>query len=496
MRKTEKIAVKEDAEKTMNAVKKDKVLLMPGRTFFILALLYLVLGCAAFFLSGVFVIWVLTGAGLIPFILTDLLLLISVTGRLQADRIVPSSAAQKESLRIKLLIKKTSRYLPRSIKIFDIYPDSMSCINAGSQSSQQPHTEDSAKPADAVFPAEIDRKKLKDADTYLFEYSLMPEKRGLWYFSGTQFMFGSFLGFWKLRVTHDNFSAGRTYPNFRQMAQGANIHWNPEKSDVTQIRKRGQGLEFESLRDYQEGDSIRSIDWRATSRNRRLDGKLKLIVRNYQEEQDQQILFIIDSGYRLPGLQFDSALEAMLLLSYTALKKGDAVAAASFGAHDLWIPPRKGMRAYTSLMNRLYDLHSAPVPSSPFSAMEKALSRLHRRSFIVLISNFREEDGESLSWILPRINQQHLLLMVSFIEPSFYKLTARNGKEYSDGGKSYKYTDEEILETAAAHAYLSNLRRLYRKWEHSGLLVLETSPENISSALINKYLSVKKSGKL
>jgi uncharacterized protein (DUF58 family) len=273
------------------------------------------------------------------------------------------------------------------------------------------------------------------------------------------------------------------------LAQGKEIRGKPEKGEIRQIRKRGQGLEFESLRDYQEGDSIRLIDWRATSRNYRMDGKLKLIVRKYQEEQDQQILFIIDSGYRLPDHHFDSALEALMLLSYIALKHGDAVAAASFGAHDLWIPPRKGMSAYTGLMNGLYDLHSSPVPSSPFLALENALSRLHRRSFIVLISNFREEDDKSLAWILPRINKRHLLLLVSFRESEAEALAF---PAKIPGAK----TTDEVLETAAAFAYLANRRRLYRKWEHSGLLVLETSPQYISTSLINKYLSVKRSGKL
>ena len=140
-------------------------------------------------------------------------------------------------------------------------------------------------------------------------------------------------------------------------------------------------------------------------------------------------------------------------------------------------------------MNGLYDLHSAPVPSSPFLALENALSRLHRRSFIILISNFREEDDKSLSLILNRIQKRHLLLMVNFRESEAETLAFR-------GGASQSATDEEVLETAAAFAYLANRRRLYLKWEHSGLLVLETSPQYISTSLINKYLSVKKSGKL
>jgi uncharacterized protein (DUF58 family) len=136
-------------------------------------------------------------------------------------------------------------------------------------------------------------------------------------------------------------------------------------------------------------------------------------------------------------------------------------------------------------MNRFYDLRSSPVPSSPFSALENALSRLHRRSFIILISNFREEDGESLSWILKRIQERHLLLLVSFREKEAETLTHRPPSSASD-----------TLETAAAFSYLASRRRLYQSWERLGLLTMETSPENFSSALINRYLEVKRSGML
>ncbi|MDR2729953.1 MAG: DUF58 domain-containing protein, partial [Treponema sp.] len=359
------------------------------------------------------------------------------------------------------------------IRLFDLYPVTMNT---------------------SVFPAKLKIKNLGKDDAFLFEYNLLPNERGQWFFSGLEFLLGSPLQFWQLRVTHDVTSRGRTYPNFKLMARGTEIKGKPEKGEIRQIRKRGQGLEFESLRDYQEGDSIRLIDWRATSRNYRM-GRLKLIVRNYQEEQDQQILLIIDSGYRLPDHHFDSALEAMLLLSYTALKHGDAVAAASYGAHDLWIPPRKGMSAYMGLMNKLYDLHSEPVPSSPFLALENTLGRLHRRSFIVLISNFREEDDKSLAWILPRIEKRHLLLLVSFRENEAEDMVFPKANTSPYASSKIK-TDDEILETASAFTYLANRRRLYRKWEHSGLLVLDTSPQYITTALINKYLSVKKSGKL
>jgi uncharacterized protein (DUF58 family) len=213
-------------------------------------------------------------------------------------------------------------------------------------------------------------------------------------------------------------------------------------------------------------------------------------VREYQEEQDQQVLFLLDSGYRLhrregERMQFDSALEAVLLLSWVSLKHGDSVSVGTFGNGKRWIYPRKGLSAFPGLMNGLCDVFSAPVPSSPFSCLEDALARLKRRTFIILISNFREEDGESLSWILKRIERRHLLLLVSLREKESETLSARK-----------PLGPEEALETAAAFSYLASRKALYRNWEHSGLLTLEASAGGLSSALINRYLQVKRSGKL
>jgi uncharacterized protein (DUF58 family) len=139
-------------------------------------------------------------------------------------------------------------------------------------------------------------------------------------------------------------------------------------------------------------------------------------------------------------------------------------------------------------------LHSSPVPSSIFSALENALGRLHRRTFIILISNFHGEDGESLSWILSQIKRRHLLLMVSFRES---EAAASGAEAFQTGALSSAATAaEQTLETAAAFSYLASRRRMYREWERSGLLVLETHTQHISAALINRYLSVKRSGKL
>jgi uncharacterized protein (DUF58 family) len=447
----------------------------PGRGLFYAALGFLALGTAAFFFAPLYLFWLLAGCIALPLIIIDALILLMLTDRLETNRSLPVSLAQDEQVRVRLSIRRSGRPLiPSGILLYDLYPPSMNCGERGR----------------GVFPAGLDRTILRQGGTIIFDYTLFPLDRGPWAFRGLELLLSSPLRFWRLRVFHGTESRGRTYPDFKKITAGGDLRGIMDHRGFKEIRRRGQGMEFLGLRDFLDGDSIRAIDWRASNRNRQLDGRLKLIVREYQDEQDQQVLFALDTGYRLLGRQFDSALNALLLLSWAALKHGDSVAAQSFGAGERWIPPRKGKNALAGLLNGLYDLQSAPVPSSPFSALEQALVRLRRRTFIILVSKFREEDGESLSWILPRIEKRHLLLLVSFREEEAETLAARIP------AAGTLTAPEETLETAAAFSYLAARRRLYRKWEHSGLLTLETTPARISADLINRYLEVKRSGRL
>jgi uncharacterized protein (DUF58 family) len=441
----------------------------PGRTFFVSVLCLLFLGAASFFYDPLYLVWFYGIALLLFFIIIDALFLLLFTDKLQIEREVSGVLTLGKKALVRLKISRTKKLLARSIELFDIYPDTMECT---------------------CFPAKPDRSLLKKNNAILFEYTVIPIDRGGWEWTQTELLLGSPLGLWRLKTVHQCKSRGKTFPDFRKLASSTDLRGVLEQSGIKASRKRGQGLEFMSLREYQKGDSVRAIDWRATGRRR------KTIVREYKEEQDQQVLLMLDSGYRLHRLeetaeqgnyrtQFDSALEAALLLSWIALKHGDGVALDCFGAQERWLPPRKGMGRLTALIHSLYEVKSAPSPSSLFSALERALSKLKRRTFIILISNLREEDGESLSWILKRIRRQHLLLLVSLREMEAENIATRKPE-----GK------EQALETAAAFAYLSARRRLYKTWEHLGLLTLECSHRELSSALIRQYLEVKRGGLL
>jgi uncharacterized protein (DUF58 family) len=449
----------------------------PGRGLFIAALLWLFLGGAAFFSPFFSLIWLLFALCLLPFVIADAAILLFLCSSFSVRRELPPTLAQGETTGVRIsLWRERGLFLSPRILLFDIYPPLMDCT---------------------AFPAPIEAESFKGGrrPSALFEYTIIPRDRGPWLFPGMEFLFSSPLRFWQRRVFYPCPSRGRTFPNFKRLGSREALGGLRDRQGQREIRRRGQGMEFRDLRDFEDGDPVRNIDWRATARRLGPGGAWKYVVREYQEEQDQQVLCILDTGYRLYRSQFDSALYGALLLSYTALKHGDAAAAMSFGAQERWIPPRKGLGAFPALMNRLYDLECSSAPSSPFSALESALARLRRRTFIILISNFREEDGESLSWILPRLRRRHLLLLVSFRESvaeSLAEGVAESPAESSARGPGRADT----LETAAAFSYLASRRRLYRSWEHRGLLTLETRAENLSSALLNRYLEVKRSGKL
>jgi uncharacterized protein (DUF58 family) len=437
----------------------------PGRVLPILAGVLFCLGFAAFFFEPLILTWIILASISIVAGIADAIVF-HFMDTLKSDRTINSSLALGNSEKVIISLRRVTKFfLPAKIKLFDLYPDSMTCN---------------------IFPAIINTKDFEQDGILQFEYSVIPSQRGEWEFPGLELLCSSPLFFWEKKIVHDTKSHGRTYPDFKKML-GINekeLRGITEQTGMKNIRRRGLGLEFQSLREYQFGDSIKSIDWRATARRQ------KPIVREYQEEQDQQVLFLLDTGYRLhrkekEHFQFDNAFNAVMLLSYIALKHEDSVAVGTFGGEERWLPPQKGISAFPSLMNTLYDLQSSPAASSPFSALENALKRLHKRTFIVLISNFRKEDGESLSWILPHIQKKHLLLLVSLREREAEKSQTQSAD-----------TTEALLEKAAAFSYLYNRNKLYKKWEHSGLLTLEVAAEKLSSSLINTYLEVKRTGKL
>lgn len=442
----------------------------PGPGLLAAALLWAAGGLLAFLFPAALIWWAWGGLAFLALALADLLVLSFLVGRVVVTRRVPASLAIGEASRVKIAIALRGGTLPPAhVDVYDLVPP---CLR---------HT---------GLPLRVRAKDLAAGGIEL-EYGIVPLARGEWRISGTDILESSWLGFWRRYRSGGGPSSGKTYPDFKNVARMARAELKGVASSVglKARRRRGQGTDFMDLRDYEPGDPVKAIDWKATSRRR------KPIVRRYQEDIDQEVVFLVDTGYRLhrpagEGLLLDRALDALLLLSWVALKHQDSVALMSFGADERWVPPRKGPGALPAFMNAIYDLESGPGASSPAAALEAALARLRRRSLIVLLSNLQEEDGESLSWIMPLAARRHLVLAVNIREEEFRSSLARGR------GSGEKSEGSEALERAAAFRFQRRRAALALRWESMGILNLETDAASLTPDLVNRYLELKRSGAL
>lgn len=285
----------------------------------------------------------------------------------------------------------------------------------------------------------------------------------------------------------------RVYPDFAAVARYALLATDNRLSQlgIRRRQRRGEGLDFRQLREYRPGDALRQIDWKATSRLR------KLISREYQDERDQQVVFLLDCGFRMRSQDgelshFDSALNALLLLSYVVLRQGDAAGSLTFaGDGERWLAPGKGRERMSALMNGLFDLEPTYRTPDFRQLAVDAGARLHKRSLLVLMTNVRDEDVEDLIASARLLGQRHLLLVATLRE----KVLDRMDSDELPNLSAHE-ADDRAIASAAARLFLAERERALQRLRAQGLLVLDTTPDELPVRLVNAYLEIKRSGRL
>ncbi|MFJ7109518.1 DUF58 domain-containing protein [Pseudomonas sp. NPDC098740] len=316
-------------------------------------------------------------------------------------------------------------------------------------------------------------------------YRLRPLKRGHFTYEHCEISLPSPLGLWSdkrlLNVTDNT----RVYPDFARLYGGQLLavdNWLSQLG-VRQRQRRGLGLEFHQLREFREGDSLRQIDWKATARQR------TPIAREYQDERDQQIIFMLDCGRRMRSqdgelAHFDHALNACLLLSYIALRQGDAVGLSTFASdRPHYLAPVKGTQQLKVLLNTVYDLNSTQRPADYQAAANQLLARQKRRALVVLVTNLRDEDDDELLTAVKRLSKQHRVLVASLREDLLDNL---------------RHTPVQTLPEALAYCgtvdYLNERAELHERLSAHGVQVVDARPAELGAELVTRYLSWKKAG--
>ncbi len=318
-------------------------------------------------------------------------------------------------------------------------------------------------------------------------YRLRPLKRGHFSFEHCEINLPSPMGLWSDKRLLNLLDHTRVYPDFARLYGGELLavdNWLSQLG-VRQRQRRGLGLEFHQLREFREGDSLRQIDWKATARQR------TPIAREYQDERDQQIIFMLDCGRRMRSqdgelAHFDHALNACLLLSYIALRQGDAVGLSTFASDQPhYLAPVKGTGQLNVLLNTVYDLDSTQRPADYQAAATQLLARQKRRALVVLVTNLRDEDDEELLTAVKRLSKLHRVLVASLREDLLDNLR-----------HAPVQTLPEALTYCGTVDYLNDRAQLHERLKAHGVLVVDARPQELGAELVTRYLGWKKAAAL
>jgi uncharacterized protein (DUF58 family) len=319
-------------------------------------------------------------------------------------------------------------------------------------------------------------------------YRLLPSARGKYSFGNTQLRYRTRLGLLWRQVACPTAADVKVYPDIREAKKHeiyAHRNRRPEPG-LRRMRVRGQGREFESLREFVMGDEIRHISWAATAR------RGKLITRQYTIERSQNIVVLLDTGRLMTArigklTKLDHAVNATLSIAYVAVAGGDNVGLVAFSRRvESFLPPRRGHDQVNRLMESLYGLEPQMIEPSYKRAFNFFSANCHRRSLVIILTDLVDRDASAellanASQLVPR----HLPLIITIGDTDLRELVAGAPASSAD-----------VYRQAVAEEILRQREEALTRIRHAGGLALDVPAGRLSLELVNKYLEVKERGLL
>ena len=328
--------------------------------------------------------------------------------------------------------------------------------------------------------------RFRSGEKKIIQYVLRPVKRGEYSFGAVNVFVRSPLGFLSRRFKFSNDAIVPVYPSYIQMRRFELLAISNRLMDagIKRIRRVGQNMEFELIKEYVGGDDFRTINWKATAR------KDHLMVNHFQDERSQQVYSLIDKGrvMQMPfnGLSLlDYAINASLVISNIAIKKSDKAGLITFQDKvSTTLAANKQPRQMSHILEVLYNQKTA-YRETDFSALYTHIRRkITQRSLLLLFTNF--ESIYALQRQLPylkRLADQHLLVVIFFENTEMSSILSEpavNLKEvyYKAIAEKFSYDKKLIVKELASH----------------GIQALLTPPHLLTVNTINKYLELKARG--
>lgn len=316
-----------------------------------------------------------------------------------------------------------------------------------------------------------------------FTYTLTPLWRGDDVFRGSYVRIDCPLGLAVKQVRLDTEEAVRVYPNVLALKEFDLLKQQGRLKEIgiRRSRSRGLGMEFESLREYGEGDDYRKIDWKASAR------RGKLVVRQYEQEKNQCVLLCIDIGRHMLSevngiTKLDHVLDALLMLTNAAALAGDFVGVMVYAdTVRRYIPPRKGRNQVGAIIEAIHDLIAEPVESDPVAAFGYLATRWKRRSLLVNFTDYEDEDrGRELAAALTPMARRHLSLICRVTDPRMEEVLHTPITER-----------DHMYQRAAAAMLMEDRRNATTLVTATGVQNLDSEPQDLAAKLVSYYFMVK-----
>lgn len=315
-----------------------------------------------------------------------------------------------------------------------------------------------------------------------YKYTINPVERGLYDFGNVIILFKSQLGLVLRRQILGNKEIVSVYPAFSQLGKYALMaQTNTNDYGSKRMRKIGQSMEFEQIKEYVSGDDIRTINWKATAR------KGSLMINNYTDEKSQQVYIILDKG-RLMKMPFnglsllDYSINAALALSNICLQKQDKIGLVTFNEKigTILAADRKPIQR-EKILQLLYKENTSFLESDFEMLYTQVRNKIKQRSLLILFTNFESTTGlkRQINY-LRSIAKHHLLLVVFFENTELTKLSVAAANNV-----------EDVYIKTIADKLAYEKRMLIKELHKYGIIAVQSAPEKLTVNTINKYLELK-----
>ena len=327
------------------------------------------------------------------------------------------------------------------------------------------------------------KQRFKASEHKSIVYKLRPVERGEYNFGRIIIYIQSQLGLLSRRHNIEAAVDVPVYPSYMQLRKYELLSRTTIQTEHgnKRMRKIGNSMEFEQIKEYVRGDDIRTINWKATAR------KSQLMVNNYTDEKSQQVFCLIDKG-RLMKMPFnnlsllDYAINSALVLSNVCLQKQDRVGLLTFSNKQgtLLAADRKPIQR-ENILQLLYNQETNFMESDFEMLYMQVRNRIKQRSLLIMFTNF-----ESLSGLKRQLNylrsiaRHHLLMVVFFENTELLQLSQLDAQN-----------TEEVYVKTIAEKFAYEKRMIVKELMKHGILSILTSPENLTVNTVNKYLELK-----